>query len=694
MYGIWLLCVMVMLIPMAAAQEMVDIEVQTLNNSVLVKFSGVTDTMKDLVMWFVSDNTISSYVVQDGWHATSSSDSIWIMGDVQPGESLGVGLNYDGEAPQLAWQANIGAEEHTGWLLGENMVDIAEEPAQTIQDDTSEAEPPATAAITSESRFRIIPDKPSAGSTVRIAGEGFGGDQRMALEIGGYPVDAVTAGPGGTFVATRTIPDGLTGRVDIVVQDMYGDSLGISIRLAEEQDVRPIATEAQLAIEVGAGTYTTGEFLEVAISAGPVSTVVVSLTGPGQTLLTTKAVQTDHEGMWYSDHDIIIPYGAREGRYTIQVNDGANVISEIVRIESDADIAVRPTKSIFEPGDTLRFVGQVRTDSDVYFILQDPDGTELALESNRVDSTGTISWEYDTKPNFRTGTYTLLVMQDDDTHFVYAGLGSLVEVPISINFDKSAYLPSEKPLISIASEPMDVLTLLILTPSDNIIHRDIIHVRQDGRAVYMLDLERYPSGVYTAIIKEGTVQSDYRFGVGLKTGVSDIEITSKAAHEPGESILLLGNTDPDAVLAISLVDPNGHTVQTINTFSDKTGSISEKRLRVPPDAQQGTWSIKATSGPNSDIIQTEVEDTDISHMRVVVLESDDGLQIRVTGAVETSSVTITITQGGDPVGTAMRAYITAEGIGQIPWNWDVPGRYIITATTIDGDRAQTVYDHR
>ena len=75
---------------------------------------------------------------------------------------------------------------------------------------------------------------------------------------------------------------------------------------------------------------------------------------------------------------------------------------------------------------------------------------------------------------------------------------------------------------------------------------------------------------------------------------------------PGDSILVLGNTSPNVILNIILIDPEGNEVKMKETFSDKNGQISESSFRIPNNAEPGMWTINANSGSNYDIIEIEV----------------------------------------------------------------------------------------
>ena len=59
---------------------------------------------------------------------------------------------------------------------------------------------------------------------------------------------------------------------------------------------------------------------------------------------------------------------------------------------------------------------------------------------------------------------------------------------------------------------------------------------------------------------------------------------------------IIGQTkNPNAILFLSLVNPNGDKVSEIELFSDKNGQFTTNLLRIPLDATSGVWTIEANS---------------------------------------------------------------------------------------------------
>ena len=657
--------------PSALAQ--VDVEVEELENSILASFTASGESVDDIVVWFESGGaTISEYAVDPGWMIADSPESVRLYGSVLgDGHTVKIGIKIQGEVPQIYWSASRdNAEIQWGLLLTPD----PDTPEDTRQGTTQTNEDTGR-GILDASEFRTIPGKPTPGSAIRLVGSGFGPLQELDLTIGGNRMEQLETDAAGGFVVTRTVPSTLDGRVDFVLTDRMGADLQISLRLGETADAH--ANGADLTIDELDSTYHQGDRISVSGTAAPLNSIVCNLYGPGGDIIAVKVVTADHTGAWSIPESIIIPLNAPLGRYAIQVNDGNQSLETGWVVESGKVIMLEPVRAIFQPGDTIEFNGTATPGEIIYLILQGPAGDELALDSWTVGADGVVWWEFATTTSLRKGTYTLIASQGTEREFVYAGLGSIVEMPTVISFDKINYLSSEMPNIVIAGTPGDEINILVLDDTDTVVHTGNATLQADGRAVYNLDISTFSSGVYTAIAQRGTVQDDQEFGVGLSVGASTLDISTRVNHKPGDPVLVLGTTSSNVILTITLMDPGGNIVQSVETLAGKTGMLTEQRLRIPLDAEGGTWTVRAASGPNSDVAELFVSEQAAGGLAVRVDDSS-GQPIIVVSGPNQGYVTVTISEGDNLV-VQQRAYVTSEGTGQLPWRISIPGQYTIIA---------------
>ncbi|MEK0350871.1 MAG: biofilm-associated protein, partial [Nitrosopumilus sp.] len=222
----------------------------------------------------------------------------------------------------------------------------------------------------------------------------------------------------------------------------------------------------------------------------------------------------------------------------------------------------------------------------------------------QIDDSGFVEFEFPTTQSILEGTYTLIATQGKEKEFIFAGIGQLPSIPVNLEFDKLNYKAGDTAIISLIGKGSDIVSLLIIDPSDRQKGDTIsITLQPDGRGSYSLNLDGYASGVYNAIVSKGNTKNTEMFAVGLQTGSGEIQITAvKDEYKPSESILILGNTKHgDVLVTLTLINEKGEKVKSKEIFAikgDKGGQISDDSFRIPSNAVPGQWKIKAVSGSN------------------------------------------------------------------------------------------------
>ena len=240
--------------------------------------------------------------------------------------------------------------------------------------------------------------------------------------------------------------------------------------------------------------------------------------------------------------------------------------------------------------------------------------------------------------------------------------------------------------------------LLIIDPSDKPKGETIsITLQPDARGTHTLDLTGYSSGVYTAVVSKGSSQNQEIFTVGLQSGSGEIGInTTKNEYYPGDSILILGETNSNVLLTITMTDPDENQIKVKETFSDKNGKISEDSFRIPSDGKPGTWKINAKSGSNFDSIELDVLGIAQDGMAITITDNpkldgvDDFITIHVFGVAQTVKIDI-VAEDGEIIDSLQ---FPATQSGEINQPWKIPkdiepGTYTIIVTDAFNTSEQT-----
>lgn len=176
----------------------------------------------------------------------------------------------------------------------------------------------------------------------------------------------------------------------------------------------------------------------------------------------------------------------------------------------------------------------------------------------------------------------------------------------SIKFDKLLYENSDKPIITITGVPHSQAYLEIYDPSRNIIFSHSIELLSTGVANYTLDISSYKLGVYS-VTASTTNKVTTSFTIGLMPSGPPITLNVvKNTYIPGDYITIFGTDGHDEIIQLSLTDPNGIVVKSIQISSDKTGQFLSSNLKIPTNAISGIWRINATHNVSHTSLEIKV----------------------------------------------------------------------------------------
>lgn len=655
------------------AEGKISVKSTSFDKSTIIEFTNEgNQDINSFRIWLSSEFNFESFKTESGWKGEKTPQGVIIFttdDPVQNGESVKFGVKTNESKPGINWKAIDKNEKQIE--LGKSLPD----------DWTNKSSTPSTVkieGITESSSFRIIPDKPNAGSSIRATGDNFGSSQLFEFFLNTKKLGTFNTDSNGHFVTTFEIPDDQkTERVDFIIKDQKGLEKKLSLRLGINGTQLPSGDIVKLTVKGIPEVMHRGDFLEISGTAQPGSAISASVKGPTGEVINTRTAEVDAKGTWKLAEPIIVPLDTPFGRYSADITDGRETISKSWSVETSKVILIVPTSLKFEPGETLKFNGTALPDQTIELVLEDPLGEQKISDIFEVDSSGVVNFQYRTTANVdREGTWTLTATQGKNKEFIYAGLGELPSIPVNMEFDKLNYKPTEKAIISMTGKASQVLNLLIIDPSDKPKGAEIpITLGPDGRGTYNLELKGYSSGVYTAILSKGSAKSTEVFTVGLQTGSGSIEIgTTKLSYEPGEAVLVLGNTKPNTLLTLTMIDANGNTVKEIESFADKNGKITEDAFRIPTGAKQGLWKINAKSGSNFANAEIEIVTIKKEGLLITVENSPviqgvgKALTIRVLGGQQTVYIEI-ISSEGD---TIEKLAFPASKDGKIIQPWIIP----------------------
>ena len=692
-----ILSISVISIHSAYAEENVRVESTSFEKSSILNLENFGEKeIFSVRIWLGSDNEFESFKTESGWTGEKTPQGVIVFNpseSLKTNESVKFGVITKVAKPGINWKAldRNGEQIEIGKSLSSDVPKIVSTSSNT---KTSQG-------VFSDSFFRIIPDKPNVGGDIRVTGTNFGVSQEFEFFINTKKIGFFETDSDGNFMTTFKIPENQKAeRVNFIVKDEVSEKK-ISLRLGDKGTLIPESEIVKLTIKGIPDVMYRGDFLEIFGTAQPGSVVKASVKNPEGEVINTRTAEVDAKGDWELSEPIIVPLDTPFGKYTAEISDGRETISKNWTVETAKLIIITPTDIKFAPGETMKYNGTAIPNEPIELVLEDPLGIEKISDIFEVGKNGIIEFEYPTTANVdKEGTWTLIATQGKHKEFIYAGLGELPSIPVNIEFDKLNYKNSDDAIISLTGKPSDVLSLLIIDPSDKPKGDAIqITVKPDGTQTYVLDLDGYSSGVYSAVISKGSAKNTEIFTVGLQTGSGEVKIgTTKNTYEPGESILILGDTKPNVLLTITLTDPDGNEVKIEDSFSDKLGKITEESFRIPSEAKPGIWTLNAKSGSNFYNHEIEVTALKIEGLVIFVEDSETipgigkTVTIRVLGAEQL--VRIEIVSDDDEIIEELRFPASDEGNVIQPWvipPGTEPGTYIFKAKDAFNS-AETTYE--
>ncbi len=699
-----LFSISLILIPLDAYAEGVKVKSFSLEETTIIELTNDSDEdVETFRMWLGGGSSFKSFKTEEGWVGEKTPQGVIIFSSsekVKPGESVKFGVKTDIVNPGINWKA-IDEDDiamGTGKVLPGELPKVVQNVPIKQDEITSTG-----VGITADSSFRIIPEKPNIGSSIRVTGEKFGASQDFDFYINSQKIGNFETDQDGHFMTTMKIPDNQKAeRVDFIVKAQDGEEKKLSLRIGEIESRIPESENIKLTVKGIPNVIHRGDFLEIFGTGQPNSAITAEITNPDGEIINSRTAEIDSKGNWKLEEPILVPLDAPFGKYSSTISDGREKILKSWTVETDKIIMITPINLKFEPGETMKFNGTALPNKPIEILIEDPLGKEIFSDILQLDSSGFIEFEFPTTQSTVEGTYTLIATQDKDKEFIFAGLGQLPTIPVNLEFDKLNYKASESAIISLTGKGSEIVSLLIIDPSDKPKGEAIsITLQPDGRGTYTLDLEGYSSGVYSAVISKGTAQSTEVFTVGLQTGSGEIEAnTTKLEYLPSDSILILGETSPNSLLTITLIDPDGNQIKTKDTFSNKDGKISEGSFRFPSDAKPGMWTINVKSGANYDNIEVEVLATLQEGMVVTVVDITSPatkhlgqqIEIRVNGASQTVVIDI-LAEDGEKI---QELEFLASSQGEIKLPWIVPpdtepGTYTVKVSDAF-DSAETTFE--
>lgn len=648
----------------------------------------------------IKSGSFMSFKLDNGWIGKKTSTNIIAFvssSPVKPGDSATFVIGTDQQSPDLLWSAFDANNNQLG--SGEIEATIIQNSTGTKGTDHSNPVPIKNPGIFDMSNFRIIPTNPTAGADVRVVGQSFAASANLDIYIGDQKIDSFSSDSRGNFVFTTTIPQTQQpGNAVLVLRDQSGNQKTFTVAIQPSPVSRSGSQNGQtIPLTVNTNPfYHRGDRWTINGTANPGGTVTFSLKDPSGTSITSFIAKADNKG-FYSISDTI-PIDRPFGKYTVVATDGKDQVSRDYSVISSHQISISTPQTKYQPGDTAVINGTAISNELVSIIINDPSGNQIFAKDLNVTSDGKISVSVPISTSAIAGTYVVTASQGGDQIPYYFGVGVEPNPIPAAKMNQLNYLTTDKPIIDISAPKSSTLNLVIVDPSSKEKFSDIIKVGPDGLARYSFNLTSYTPGIYAAVISRGNDKFVTNFAVGLTTGCGQINIDAvKDTYLPGDNIILLGKSNANCIIQLTLTDPHGIPVKSKQTFTDKDGRFSAFDFRIPGDGTTGNWKLDATSGVNHKSLELTVRSTNSMSVQFdktpAVYSRGDLMKITGSGAGKSLDIIIKVISASNVVVTTLDIQSTNTGDYSIPWNIPKdfsPGTYTILVKSAVEQASSTI----
>ena len=643
------------------------------NNGMIttLKFSNNVGDISDIssvILQIGQGANFKSFKTDSGWFGIKSSVNTLTFTSTNPikaGQSANFIIKTDQSNPDITWKALDNKNNELG--SGE----IGTSSPGTSSPGTSSN---THSGILDTSSFRIIPSTPSSGIDVRVVGQSFSSNANLDLYIGDNKIDSFTTNSVNFIVTTKIPDDQPTGSVTFFIKDQNGNSRTFSTIIQpvhQRENIKILNVPLTITAD---SIYHRGESKTISGTATPGSTLTITVLDSNNNTVTTFTTTTDKTGHY--SYTAIVPIDAPFGEYTVVVSDGKNKVSKEHNIVTTHQIIISTSQQEVDPGKTLVINGTSISNQPVSLRINDPTGNQIFAKDVNVTSDGKIGIAYPVDSGAMKGTYKIIASQGTDEITVYFGVGEPPVAQLTLTMDKLNYENAEKPIINISGPPTSTLNLVIVDPSGKQKFADTVLLGTDGFVGYSFNVTSYTPGIYSAVITRGNDKASVNFAIGLQTGCGQISMqTVKNTYLLGDNIIVLGKSNPNCIIRVTLSDLNGVIVKSEDTFSDKAGIFSVTDFRIPGDGTTGIWKIDASSGINHTSLTITVRS---GHEGISVnLDRDPPIYVRgdivtISGSAAGNDANVIISVLGTNSTTLASLNVSSTNTGDFSTIWKIP----------------------
>jgi len=671
------------------AAEVISVNAKGYENTIIIEFENESASkIKTIKVWPGGEVTFTSFKSEPGWGGGKYSDSKLLVftatNTLNPGESVKFGLVTDEKVNAMNWKVLDGNDNDVD--KGKISIQvISETSSDIIEEESKEVEQAKETGGELYGTKKFIPEKIRPGSDIRLIGSGFGSEKNLKLYLDSTLLKSVNTDKQGNFLTTISIPDAHNiGTSEFIIKD-ESDNIQTTNINVEEPKNRFLKT-SNFEVNSVPAEIRYEETLTISGSAYPQSAIIIAFENNERVLEKTRVVSANANGEWVFEETIERTDNLGE-KFVIFKNNNDKTTKSLT-VKSDYLIQISASAVRYNPGEAVTITGTAEPNNNTTVWVKDQNNKIILYDVFTSNADGSLNYEFVTDDTFSSGTYTVIIKQENGSDAVLFGIGKYPTSVIVALMEKTNFEINSKAILSIVSPTSSNLSITIMDSNDNIKMTDSITSSSIGKNKYAIDLDSLDAGVYRAVVSSINIQDSVKFSIGLESASGPISLVStQANYSPGESIFVIGNTGNNARMIITLLDPSGNVSAITETFSDSTGAFSTNVIGIPSEGALGNWKVTAHNRLDNNSIEINVSIPTGKSLTLQIEETQfsigDVIIIKGIGQSDANRLEIQITNESDEVVESLHTPITSSGAFSLPWT--VPagfdtGTYTITVS--------------
>jgi len=648
------------------AEEVISVNAVSYENTIIVEFENKSiSEIKTIKIWLGGDGSFKSFKSEPGWGGGKYSDDKLLIftatNTLNPGESVKFGLTTNEKVNGINWKALD---------LNEQSIDTRKTSTQEIS--KIESEKIQEIKETGDALYgtkKFIPELIRVGSDVRLAGNGFGSEKNLGLYLDNTIIKSVKTDEQGNFLTTISISDTSNiGTSEFLIKDESENFQSTNIKIEESKN-RFLKTTTFQVNNIPAEVRH-NELLTISGNAYPQSAIILAIENMDRVLEKIRVVTTDTNGVWI--YEEMISQAENTGEKYIIFKNNLDKTTKNLTIKSGSLIEISASAVRYNIGETVSITGTSEPNKNTTIWVKDDDKKIVLYDVIASDGSGNLDYEIVADDRFSTGTYTVIIKQQEGAAATLFGIGQYPSTSVVTLLEKTNFALNSKAILNVVGPPSSKLTVAVLDSNDNLKISNIITTNSLGKVKHTVDLDGLSAGVYRIAVSVQNIQDSVKFSIGLEAGSGSISLaTTQGNYSPGDSILLIGNTGNNARLTLTLFDPSGNISIQTEVFTDSGGNFSSEEMGIPSNGVLGTWEITAQSRLDSksvDIIVSVPTDRGIT-IQIEETEFNIGSIIMIKGIAvsDASNLVIKIINESDQAVISLHTPITSDATFSLPW---------------------------